>query len=1044
MFHKYSRTIAAVVLGFFTWTSGGVFSIAHAAVDGVKKGKAQAQQKKADGPEARFGKVTEELTAALADPKATVAAKRERLKSAQGEIAAIDLEVRKGFAVTEKRLKDAKLPAEILERHYKFVKHYDDNLAELQTNLSAVAKARDDKEAQAAIEKTRAHLERVKAPSRHQPLDPNNLPNRQPKVIKREPRLKKEEFERDLKRDKHAWRNQKRIMVASVGSLAGLITPDDLSETIDVQFTPEIKAKAQELGNNPVKIYEWVRNNFRYEPYYGSLKGAQQTLLEISGNDFDQASLLIALLRASNIPARYVYGTIELPIDRVMSWLGVEDPTTAANIIATGGIPSSAGVSGGKITTIRLEHVWVEAFVNMYPSFGAKNGPGNAWTPIDPSFKEQELNDAVDLSNIVKFDESGYLRAQSKLPPSLSYLFALEDYHTANYDGGMHEMFYLKRIKEQEFGILLGTLPYKTIVVGSKFTSIDAALRHQISIGLRDPATDDLRSITKNVCELTGKKITVSYAPASDQDSAVMANYGGLLKTPAYLEKVKAQVKIDDTVVLEGPPISMGESLKLSLQFDSPGSNSDRIETDMAAGIYYNVGLSALNIADNQALGGLDNSENLIGTFYNSINNGDDQVGKVLHNIGLQYFTHTNSASKLLEGLMYIYNTRAVNAGFVSVSAKYSYLFDLPSSPPIISGLLLDIKRYIQSPFSLTGDTAQEKEFTKIQGLNTSYFEHAIWESFSGIDSVSTVKLLQLANEAGLPIYTINNTNLNATLPLLSQSQQVKDDIRNAVAAGKEVTIPGSYITRNEWTGTGYMVRNPDTGDGAYMISGGLAGGGSTNSPSSISLLGRLLSGQYAALAIGQPARHLALNLGLVNWLEAGYDDIIIGSISDMLLAKGFIPRHEHTFSREKLLNLINRPDNWIVYYTGHGYSDPEEGDWLIPGYIGEDRQDRVYPSDINTNARIVFLDACHSGERGSFVNSFGPDNQIFMGWYHAVEYIESGDFAFDWWRSFVSGKTVLISAGGIADGKYVTPSSNLNEPYLVIKGGSLTLDYLH
>lgn len=36
MFRKYSKSIAAVVLCFFTWTSGGVFSIAHAAQDAVK------------------------------------------------------------------------------------------------------------------------------------------------------------------------------------------------------------------------------------------------------------------------------------------------------------------------------------------------------------------------------------------------------------------------------------------------------------------------------------------------------------------------------------------------------------------------------------------------------------------------------------------------------------------------------------------------------------------------------------------------------------------------------------------------------------------------------------------------------------------------------------------------------------------------------------------------------------------------------------------------------------------------------------------------
>jgi len=1031
---------------FFTWTSGGVFSVAHAAADAAKKGKMQETAKKqTEGPEERFAKLTGDLEDVLADPKADVDKKRKRLKADKAEIETLDADIRKQFAETEKKLKAAKLSPQIMERHRKFVKHYDDNLTELKGNIGRVEKAKNNKDAEVEIEKVDKHLKLVKAPSRHQKLDPNNLPHRQPKAQKREPRMKKEEFEKDIKKDKHAWKSQKRIQVASAGSLAGLLTSsvvnavvpptaDDLAETVEVQFTPEIRAKALELGNNPVKIYEWVRNNYKYEPYYGSLKGAQQTLLERSGNDFDQASLLIALLRAANIPAKYVYGTIEVPIERVMLWLGVKDPTVAADIIASGGIPAKAGVSGGKITSIRLEHVWVEAFVNMYPSFGAKNGPGNAWTPIDPSYKEHDLNDSVDISKSVKFNETEYLRTQSKLPPSIIYLLALEDFHTANYQGSMHEVFYLKKIKEHEIGVLLGTLPYKTVAVGSKFSSIAATLRHTISIGLRDPIADVSASVTQNICDITGKKVTVSYGPASDQDSAVMANYGGLLKTPAYLVKVKAEVRVDNTVILEGSATSMGESLKLNVQFATPGRYTDSIETDMAAGIYYNLGLSALNVADRHASNGLDNSNNLAGTFFDSINNRDNEVGKVLHNIALQYFTHTNNASKVLEGLMHIHNIRSVNAGFVSMSAKYRDFFGITVSPPIISGLVVDIPRYIQSPFSITGDKEQEKQFTIIQGLNSSYFEHAIWESFSGMDSVSTVKLLQLANEARQTIYTINSANVSQILPLLNQSQQVKDDIQNVVATGKEVTIPGSKISRNEWTGTGYIVRNPDTGEGAYMISSGLAGGGSTSSPAS-SLLG-LLERQYAALAVGKPANQIALNTSLWYWTGFALDEYTTFYISGILLARGYIPRFENTFSRAELLKLFNRNDNVILFYSGHGAAPGVNGDRLVPGYDANGKPEYVYPQDIQAeNARIVFLNSCNSAASGSFAMAMGPKVELFMGWSKSIYYYESSYFGFAWWNLMVLGNTAT-SAADLAElysGLYTSLSLYPDHPKILI-----------
>ena len=73
---------------------------------------------------------------------------------------------------------------------------------------------------------------------------------------------------------------------------------------------PFIIQKAQELGNNPVSIFNFVRDEIGYESYKGSLRGARGTLWSKAGNALDQASLLIALLRASNIPARYVRGTL--------------------------------------------------------------------------------------------------------------------------------------------------------------------------------------------------------------------------------------------------------------------------------------------------------------------------------------------------------------------------------------------------------------------------------------------------------------------------------------------------------------------------------------------------------------------------------------------------------------------------------------------------------------------------------------------------------------------------------------------------------------
>ena len=185
--------------------------------------------------------------------------------------------------------------------------------------------------------------------------------------------------------------------------------PANLAPTEDVQITPAITAKAEALDNNPLKIYQYVRNNVEYMPTYGSIEGSDYTMQTLRGNDMDQASLLIALLRAANIPAHYVYGTIRVPIDQVENWVGnVTDPQAALDLMSQGGIPTLGLAQGGVIKFAQIEHVWVEAQMSYGPSRGAVTTPGDTWVPMDPSFKQYTYTDGMDLKNAVPFDAQAF------------------------------------------------------------------------------------------------------------------------------------------------------------------------------------------------------------------------------------------------------------------------------------------------------------------------------------------------------------------------------------------------------------------------------------------------------------------------------------------------------------------------------------------------------------------------------------------------------------------------------------------------------------
>ena len=879
MFRKYSRTIAAVVLCFFTWTSGGVFSIANAAQVEARKAKTQRREKPA-GAEEKFSKVTGEMEVILADPKEGIEAKKGRLRAKEAEVEALDADIRKQFAETEKRLKDAKLPAEIMERHRRFVKHYDDNLAELKGNIERVEKAKDKKEAEVEVEKTRKHLEKVKAPSRHQKLDPNNLPHRQPKVIKREPRLKKEEFERDLKKDKNAWRNEKRIMVASAGSLAGLLTSSmvnavtpptaaDLVETVDVQLTPEIRAKALELGNNPVKIYEWVRNNIEFVPTWGSIQGAHMTLLTKQGNAFDTASLLIALLRAAGIHARYVMGTVELPIDKVMNWAGgFTDPMAALDFMSSGGIPTTALTAAGKVEKARFEHVWVEAFINYRPSRGARHiqGKGDTWIKLDPSYKQYAYTHGIDIKSAVPFDSQSFLNQIKSTAVidetagsvtgmnSLLTQQTMQDYQTRvqsyisqNYPNTtVGDVLGKKEIIKQEFPYLLGTLPYRGAIRGTAFTEIPDTLRHKLTFSVTNGAFDETPLvITKSLAELAGKKITLSYTPATPQDEAVINSFfpqphadGTTIQPselpsslPAYLVNVKPELRIDGQVVATGAAIGLGSTESFIMSFYDPSTGDSLVTNTIDAGVYQAIGLNLGRISQDQ----LTNLKTKLEATKTKLQNNDfaslskdDLIGDLLYTTALSYHAELGTMNFIAAKTIGVNSITLPSETIFATQLKVASMWGIPRSVSA-GGLNMDADRLLGVVKAKDGNNDTVRQYMLNNGMTSSALEHSVPEQlFSTADNpaegVSAVKALKIANDQGIPIYTVNQTNIATTLPQLQVSQEVKMDIQNAVNAGKVVTVSQTNINFKGWIGCGYIINNPETGAGAYMISGGLSG----------------------------------------------------------------------------------------------------------------------------------------------------------------------------------------------------------------------------
>ncbi|MEW6221511.1 MAG: choice-of-anchor D domain-containing protein, partial [Thermodesulfobacteriota bacterium] len=168
---------------------------------------------------------------------------------------------------------------------------------------------------------------------------------------------------------------------------------------------PEIAELARALQHDPVLIYEYVRNHVDYVPYFGLLKGATLTYLDGAGNDFDQAALMIALLRESGYPAEYVYGTMTIPVSAtdqkdLKHWLSVDaglfTSLVVSDVLGNGGIPATPSNDGDSFLVHR---VWVKATIN-----------GQTYL-FDPAFKPYLATPGIDLATAMGYTRNAFLAA---------------------------------------------------------------------------------------------------------------------------------------------------------------------------------------------------------------------------------------------------------------------------------------------------------------------------------------------------------------------------------------------------------------------------------------------------------------------------------------------------------------------------------------------------------------------------------------------------------------------------------------------------------
>lgn len=646
-------------------------------------------------------------------------------------------------------------------------------------------------------------------------------------------------------------------------SVSGATTDADLAATAEAVIDDEIKALAKSLNNDPVKIYEYLRNNFVYEPYWGSIKGAKRTLIEKAGNDIDLASLLISLLRASNRHARYVCGTIELTVDEAAKWIGVDDPAQVAQVFVANGIPVETTSAGGKIASLKINHTWVRTYVDYFPYAGAVNEKPNTWVELDPSFKQNVftasrklettigINPEVLLTNVkaqTDIDDDGNYATKLPEPFILSEIFSygepIRSYLAAN-SLTTENVFRQRKVVEEKYGMLPVTDMYKVAGRGLYFSALPGALAAKATFAVKN--NDGTTAFTYDIklAELSDKTITIVYNPATDQDRELISANSETTDFPVYLVNVAPQMKIGETVVGTGAALGMGTNQILEVTVTVPGNEAEIVSTKLTAG-----SVNAL-VFDFQTM--VAESLNREQTKLAAIADADAPVrdvalGQLLHGLGVSYFHQIDRFSQIAAGSLQVASTRKPSLLKISWDLNVAEQFGLPYTATV-DRIKLDILRDIHVPVAIkAGDSLAENQYIYISALTGVVLEHNVLAQPFNSEAASAARVIQQANNQGVKIYTVTAANINtifaADNPLVTLPQTAVNDIRNAVNANIEVTVPATPVTLKGVEYYAYAKRDIETSAAEFVL-GSLGGGELVNDSLKASDL--LLNGTTAA-----------------------------------------------------------------------------------------------------------------------------------------------------------------------------------------------------
>ncbi|MCF6249897.1 MAG: DUF6531 domain-containing protein [Methylococcaceae bacterium] len=576
------------------------------------------------------------------------------------------------------------------------------------------------------------------------------------------------------------------------------VSTSNITLSAVVTGIPEIVELARALRHDPQLIYEYVHDNIRYTPVYGVTRGPVGTILDREGNDFDQAELMVALLRESGFSASFIHGQVNLAQQQLSDWLGVDNQyRSIALLLSRANIPATVfglGTWPNEIAvTAHIDHVWVKANIN-----------GTDYI-FDPSIKKHSYKNGIDLTAAMGYDQNSFLTAS--LQGATQTADFIQNVNRTNIRDNLSN--YANNLVNH----IRTQLPEATLadIIGGKSIIPLSGPVWQTIHPNAIPGTEE--EWLTAIPDQYRKSLRVQY---QDIDASFFADeiYGQRLSL-FFNANNQPVLSLDGVVVATG---AGGISTLLTLTVDQPYAGHNGIDGNRIVNMHVKVGIPHIIVNDWGFSGRkiIEKHRKALTQHQNEglAANSEAVLGSSLALLSATIQAETGQVWRLAGQISNCENMRHSMIGVVGYDgAPYFNLSSLMTNSCLNFDPANPGAKKVANFFTGAG--------------HASALEWGVIEQTQPVGAVSTVKLIDIANSLSHKIFDVTNVNFPAIQSqLINYSPANILGIKAYLNDGSRILLPqnGALIQGN-WTGHGYLGIGAHEEKISHMISGNLKGG---------------------------------------------------------------------------------------------------------------------------------------------------------------------------------------------------------------------------